>query len=212
MSFDFEPSEAEELAGGGSYLSEPGTYMLNVLQVREGQGPKGNEINGFSVLLEVVAGTNAGHEGETLNLTFWQPKLDQSERAQAMDRRKITAFLVATNQLDPQHPKSTFELADSVGEMVVAKLVPQQDKDGNDSDKYLQLNYSDIWHIDDPDCPSIATPPGTLDGLPPQSRKPQEFFAFKAKKKPASRAPQVSSAPPQQQPASGSADDYLADL
>src|SRR5690606_19446811 len=99
-----------------------------------------------------------------IDLTFWKPKLDQSEKSQAMDRRKNTAFCIATNLIDPNQlgQRLVVDLSKANGQQFIAELSPQKDADGKDSDKFLQLHYANIYHVDDPE---VASVPKSADAL-----------------------------------------------
>lgn len=184
MSFEFETSSQEEMQhSGGTYLSTPGKYHATITQVRENAGPKGEPIEGFSFELSILAGTQPGQEEKLINLTLWNPKLNGSEKSQAMDRKKQTAFAIAANLIDPNKlgGKVSCDLNQAVGAQIIVDLVPQE-KDGEKSDKFLQLNYANIYHVDDPEAASVPRSAEAIALIQPNQRHTESWFAFKASK------------------------------
>lgn len=186
MTFELETSTSEEMAsGGGTYLETPGKYHFTVNEVLEDVSSKGKAIDGFTLKLEVLAGTVQGQEGKLLDLTFFKPSTDASkEKANFWARKKNTAFAIATNLIDPNNlGKSVdIDLQKAVGQQVVAELVPQEDADGNKSDKFLQLHFANLYHVDDPEAAQVPKSQEALSILTQEQRKPESYFAFKAKK------------------------------
>lgn len=142
----------EEIGGGSStYLSasEPGWYLFAVTEAFEGKRQTKDGLkmmDGISIETEVVGGE---HAGKQFTLNLWDPKpsdKDQGKSAAA----KQAAFLLATDVISPADlgKEIEYETADSIGALFVAELVAGKPTD--QGKVYLELNYSNIYHVDDP--------------------------------------------------------------
>ena len=184
MADEWDLPEAEDMAGsGGSYLDQPGTYHLLINEVRDGCGPKGNPIDGFSIECEVMAGTVEGCAGKKVGITIWKPNLAGSEKQIAMGKRIGAAFFIATDIINPNQlgKPGAIDCNLANGRQFIIKLARQQ-KDGKDTD-FLQPHYSDIWHVDDPDVDTIPKDVDSLAIIAKQWRHDASYFAYKARKK-----------------------------
>lgn len=192
---DWDLSAPEEMQGGGAYLEEPGTFHLIINEVRDGCGPNGNPIDGFSIECEVVAGTVEGCAGKKVGLTVWKPNLTKSEKVIAMSRRIASAFFIATDLTNPNAlgKQATIDVNRAQGRQFIARLAVQNDKEGNPT-KFLQFNYSDIYHVDDPEVAAIPKDADALSIVAKEFRHPEDYFAFKAKKKPQAKPVATTSA------------------
>lgn len=177
--------EPEEMAGGGggTYLDQPGTYHLLIQEVRDGCGPKGNPIEGFSIECEVLAGTTEDCAGKKIGLTVWKPNLAGSEKQIAMEKRIGAAFFIAGDLINPNQlgKSGAVDPNNSQGRQFVAKLVRSK-KDGEET-KFLQFNYSDIYHVDDPEVAGVPKCAEGLAVVPKDRRHKEDYFTYKAKKK-----------------------------
>lgn len=173
----------EELGGsGGKYLSEAGTYHLAVNEVYDGVTAKGTSIEGFIVDFQVLDGTTEGQAGKMLNLAFFSPKLNHKEGAQRIALQAQTAFLIATNLIDPADLGKSVEidLSAASGSQVVAKL----NLDEYNGESRLRLNYSDVWHVDDPRAKDAVKDADSIAIIPAEHRKGESSFAAMVKPKP----------------------------
>jgi len=172
---EFEMEMPEEFGGESNFLKEPGTYHCAVTQVLEGTGPKGGIIDGFTVGLDVLAGTTNGQEGKVINVTLFNPRLDQSENGKAMARRKQGAFLIAANVVNPatRGQRVTVDLQKAVGQQIVCKFAKDEREGGGD---YLQLSYADIWHVDDPHCANVPKREDAIAMIPATLRHDAAWF------------------------------------
>lgn len=159
MGFEFDASVPEgqsaDLHGdGGNYLREPGTYHFGVLKLDTSPHDKdGTMLDGISVSLEVLAGTVPGTNGKKLDLLFFNGKLSNKDQG-VFARKKQAVLFVACNLMhESQFGKGGVSIDDTKakGQMIVMTVVKRQkDKDGNES-KYLDMNFTDCWHIDHPE-------------------------------------------------------------
>lgn len=189
MSFEFEAPEAEEMGksgGDGNFLSKPGQYHCAIVDVKEGVGPKGKPIDGFCVTLSILAGTVAGEEGKTTNVMFFNPKLN-SPNGGAFARKKQAAFAIASNLIDPAAfgKRVSVELKSAINHQLVAKFESSKNDDGKE---YIDLAYSDIWHVDDPRCESVPKNAAALALVPKECRHDRAWFEAWIKSAPAAKS------------------------
>lgn len=161
----FKWDTGEDFSSGSTYLSEPGLYHLVVTGVDESPRKANGELihnAAFSVTCSVVAGSVSGQEDKTVSLTFFAPNLSGKDQGK-FARKKIDRFLLAVNLLrkDQAGAKGVeIDLQKAQGQQFLAKL----EKD--DQDKYMQIAFADIFHVDDPDAagfPKQAEAIGLID-------------------------------------------------
>ena len=187
MSFDFEAPEDVQ-GDGGNYLSEPGTYHFLVKDVKEGVGPKGNAIDGFSLELETLAGTTDDCKGKVHSETLFAPNVTHKETAQLAARRRLAAFFIATDLMGPSSlgKRQSIELVNAADRQIVMKLVRQMEKDDDGKftvpTKYLQIDYASIYHVDDPEVADIPKDQDAISLIAPKFRHEPQWFAFKEKR------------------------------
>ena len=202
MSYDMDfADDLDEV--GGDYLNEPGVYHLMVEEVREGVGQKGTAIDGFSVSCIVRAGTTQDCAGKSVDLGFFSPNYSKGDKSVASTKRQNTAFALATNLIDPNAmgTKATIELKNAEGCQLVVKLNRKMDKDPVTEEwtvpsKFLQISYSDIWHVDDPAAEKHPKDATAIAVIPKAFRRAAEWFAFKAKKGAVAAPAQAKPVPP----------------
>lgn len=179
---EWEAPEQEEMQqDGGNFLSQPGIYHAIITAVYEELAPPKRDgtqkpIEGFSAAFDILAGTVAGQEGKTINLTFFNGKLNSKDQGK-FARKKQAAFLIASNVITPADlgQKIKIDLAKANGQQVVMKL--EKDDENSTSDKtYLQLSYADIWHVDDPRCAAHPKKQEALTLIPPEHRRDAKYF------------------------------------
>jgi len=189
----------DDLSGGGNYLNQPGTYHMVILNVLDGLSTKDKPIDGFTVCCDVLAGTTEKCHGKKLDSTFFPPNPQTSDEAQAISRKRNTAFFVATDILDPNKmgQRVSIDPADAIGRQFIVKLGWAQEKntagDWVDSTKFLQVDYANVWHVDDPDCKDVPKNAEALALIEKQFRHDAAWFAFKKKNKKAAvtKTPEV---------------------
>jgi len=168
-------------AGGGNWLSEPGTYHLIVTGVDEEATTKdGKVLDAFRVSFEALEGTTKDKHGDftgrkkTCDLLFWNPKLTDKNEGE-FARKKQGRFMLATGLLDEGSAGKEVEinLESAIGRQVIATL---EQKEGKDDRKFLDLHFADIFHIDDPAGSKFPMCKRSL-GLIPKShhRDPKSF-------------------------------------
>lgn len=165
----------ESFDTGGAYLHEPGTYHLAVTSVDEQPTAKnGTLIDGFRVEVEVLGGQHAKKQAE---LMFFAPKLTDKNNGE-MAKKKQARFVLATGILAAAKPgeKVTVDLAKAVGRQLIATLAHRESQN-DPSKKFIDLNFADIWHVDDPGAAKCEFNQAALGLIPKQLRRDPKSFA-----------------------------------
>ena len=189
MGFSFDAPGGDQLNGDdGNRIGEPGTFHLVITSVKEGEGPSGKPIDGFTFEADVLGGTVEGCAGKAHRETLFAPNLSGSDAAQAMARKKLAAFFIATGVMIPdQLGKSVdIDVDKAIGKQLIVDLERQKDKDEKGKytipTKYVQTAYANIYHVDDPDVKDIPKNAEALGMRDDADKHGPEWFAFKAKK------------------------------
>lgn len=179
--------------GEGGALSEPGTYHVIINKVIEGESSTGKAIDGITIEVEVMAGTTSGMEGKTRKESLFVPSMKDEEReAQtgqpSMARKKLAALYIATNQMTPDQLGQPIDVDDMamIGEQCVIKFDRQMEQDGEGKytveTKYIQISYSDIFHVDDPQIAAVPKNADALGLIDKSHRHPEQWFAWKKRR------------------------------
>lgn len=201
MSFSFDAPETTTGEGGG--INEPGTYHVVINDVREGETSQGKPIDGLTIMVEVLAGTVNGQANKTRSEALFTPSMKDIERETqsgepGMARKKLAALFIATNIMDPnQLGKSvSVDTAKMVGQQCVITFAHQMERDGEGkytiATKYIQISYSDIFHVDDPAVKDVPKNPEALALIGKEHRHVGDWFGWK-KKRPGQVKPQLAS-------------------
>jgi hypothetical protein len=178
----------ETTQGEGGGLREPGTYHVVINDVRERESQKGKPIEGVTVTFEVLDGTVKGQQGKTHTESFFLPTMQDQEKNASMKLRKLTAMALAGNVLQPSElgTEADIPFASMVGKQMVVKFDHQMEKDGEGNNtipsKYIQVSYSDFYHIDDPAVSAVPKNADALSLVEKSDRHPEAWFAFKKKR------------------------------
>lgn len=170
----FEVEMPESFDKGGAFLQEPGTYHLAVLNVDEHpQAKNGTLLDGFKVDFEVLAGPQAKKQAE---ITFWNPKLTDKNNGE-MAKKKQAFFVMATSLVGAAKPgeKVTVDLQMAKGRQLIATLA-QRESQTDPTKKFIDLNFADIWHVDDPSAPNCERNQDALKLLPKSLRRDPASF------------------------------------
>ena len=181
----FELDVPEEFSEGGNFLQEPGTYHVNVLASLEGQSfptrnnPDGKPIDGFAVKLGVLAGTVEGQVDKLTTINFFNGNLQHKDQGK-FARQKITFFAYANDLLDPNADQKgkrvSIDITKSNGRQFIIRL--EKTKDG-----YLEIAFSDIWHVDDPRAKEFPKNEQALAMIPKELRHDAKYFDVLTTKK-----------------------------
>ena len=185
MARTVKTSTPDEMVGLFGFLEAEGTYHMSVDAAQDGiklRDEKG--FDGFSVRFRVAHGAE---EGKTIVVDFLDGKESHKDGGTACDAKQ-TAYLLATNLISPvQCNGSTLEIEieNSIGAQVVAEF--RLGKEADNGKRYLELHYSNIYHIDDPRGAKASRNVALIEAIPAAFRhKPEAFDAFQKKKAPAS--------------------------
>lgn len=164
MTFDFNQADNLE---GSNRVNKEGTYHFIVTNMDAQPHDKdGNPIDGLQVKMEVLAGTNPDQKGKIVETTLYRGR-DSDKDGGEMARRKLTRLMVALGGAHSPGGRGSIDPALSVGRQIVVKIAKNK---GKNDKEYFDINYSDIYHIDDPaiaNCPKDAD---ALDTIPAQYR------------------------------------------
>ncbi|TWT65645.1 DUF669 domain-containing protein [Crateriforma conspicua] len=184
MSFDFDAPETTQNEGGAT--NEPGTYHVVVTETKEGESSKGKPIDGVTVAVEILAGTVDGQQGKSHTESFFAPDLSQDESKQNNAKRKLAALFIAGGVMQPEQlgKPAKIEVGQMNGRQMVMKLERRMDKDEktgkwNVPTNYVQVAYSDIFHVDDPEVSAVPKNAEALALIPADQRHKADWFAWK---------------------------------
>ena len=100
----------------------------------------------------------------------------------------MAAFFIATGVLLPEQLGKSVKInvPAAVGQQLILTLARKMEKDDNGNysveTKLLEINYSDIFHVDDPEAKSYPKSEDALAMIAATDRHKPEWFAFKSKK------------------------------
>lgn len=180
-------ARGEDLTGGGDFLNLPGTYHLLIDRMHVGMSVKDEPIDGTTVECTVLDGDVQGQAKKKVNLTLWDIKLDKPVEEQHVTVRCLTNFYLAANVLQPEQLGKEVDInpEDADSHQVVIKLQYAQKKEnGNwvEDRKFLRINFSDVYHVDDPAVANVPKNASALKAIDPKYRHDAAWFAFKEKK------------------------------
>lgn len=135
--------------GGGDRIAIPGWYHLHVTSLADVY-PNGKPIEGL--FFEAAAFPGQPEEGKVHGAPLYDPKPGKEETPGGlMAVRKLTAFLVATGLINESQmgQEVEYDTDDAVNRQIVVNLVPDT-SDENKGKGFLQVNYDQTLHIDDP--------------------------------------------------------------
>lgn len=182
---DFEAPE--DISNDGNYINEPGTYHIVVTEICEGESIKGNPIDGFTFGFDVLAGTTENCAGKSGSQSLFAPNLTGTDKQQLLAKKKLAAFFIATGVLLPEQLGKSVKInvPAAVGQQLILTLSRKMEKDDNGNytveTKLLEINYSDIFHVDDPAAKSYPKSEDALGMIDAKDRHKPGWFAFKAK-------------------------------
>lgn len=167
--------------GGGNWLDKPGTYHLIITAATESPLKKNGEmLDGFRITCQAIDGTvrdSAGftEKDKTVELMFWHPKLTDKNEGM-FSRQKQAKLFIATGLLTEEQlgQEVDLDLEDVVGKQIIATL---EANEGDTGRTFLDLHFSDLWHVDDPAAAKCPKNQKAIELMPPSHRRKAESFA-----------------------------------
>lgn len=169
----------------GGFLREPGGYHFIVSNIEENPTKKGGQLidnAAFRVTCEVQASTVPGTENKTAELLFFFPK-PGGKNDGAFARKKIDRFFLAVNLMSEEDAGKEgldIDLQKAMGRQFKCNL---ELRDGDGDKKYLDIAFTDIFHVDDPAAKAIPANPEMLALIAPSLRRIGSQPAKKDQKK-----------------------------
>lgn len=148
---------------GNKFLDTPGEFHM-VTEAVQWPPLDNNECEVidrlFDLKCRVLAGPD-GTVGKTTTLKFWKPTQDKPSSKKRIDR-----CLLALSIADPEDKNKQIEikLEDFPGRQFFVKL----DKNKNG---YLNISFSNIFHVDDPEAASYPRDANMIEGIAPALRR-----------------------------------------
>ena len=182
------------VGGESSAIQKPGTYHCTITHAADGESTKGNPMSGVCAVLSVLDGTEEGQKEKEFKLHLFDPDLSKGESSQEWATKKQTAYGVAINQVDPSKLGESAECdfgEAAIGQQIIINLAESE----HEGKKKLELNYANIYHVDDPRAANFPKDKEALALLPKEFRKPAEYFdaiSGKAKVAPAMKPKGIS--------------------
>lgn len=185
----------EDVYTESQYLKAIGYFHFVILQVLEGKSDRGTDVNGFSLVSQVLAGEDPSGVDKNHSEVVFYPDMTKSDDKIEQANRRIAAALIATNLATPEmlgKKGVEFDLQKMVGQQYVAKIVKKMNRDDKTGKytvdtNFVQVSYNDFFHVDDP---RVANVPKLEDALkmPTVVRRDAAFFTPILPKKGASAA------------------------
>jgi hypothetical protein len=187
------PIDPSALKGPSGFLDQPGTYHLLVENLKVGLNSKDEPFNGTTVEVQCLGGSVAGQEQKKVSLTLWDIDASKPEDEQKQTVKRLWAFYIATNVLQPADMQSgdvDFDEKLAIDNQLVVKLQHKQKKfvengkavwRDDPSSRFLEIAYADIFHVDDPDVASVPKNADAIAIIPKKHRHEQAWFEYKIK-------------------------------
>lgn len=174
---------ADKVGGGGEdRVKTPGWYHV-FCNYSSDTTKKGKPVEGIATEFAVLPGQT--DEGKVFETVFFDPDPTKAEddKGNLMAQRKQTAFLVATGLITEQQMggEVEYDTDHAVERQLVINLV-LDNSDKNAGKGYLQLNFDDVLHVDDPRVAELVKAKKlklneqAIKHLPPTMRRKPESF------------------------------------
>lgn len=170
----FTMDAPEEIGGAGNFMTEPGAFHFLVTDIRAGEDRRGEILNGFSVELQARTGNEIG---KTLNLKLRNGELTHKDGGE-MCRKKQAAFLIAANVITPDQlgQKGVQVDLDKAKHQQICAELELGDPSESTGKRYLDVRFTNFYHVDDPRAKSIPKAADELALIPADRRRKPEFF------------------------------------
>lgn len=185
------PIDPSTLKGPSGFLDQPGSYHLLVENVKVGLNSKDEPFNGTTVEVQCLGGSVPGQEQKKCDITLWDIDASKPETEQRQTVKRLWAFYIGTNVLQPVDMQSgdvDFDEKLAIDNQLIVKLQHKQKKSvengktvwrDDPSSRFLEIAYADIFHVDDPDVASVPKNADAIAIIPKKHRHEKEWFAYK---------------------------------
>jgi hypothetical protein len=192
----YQGEAPESVTGGGGFIKELGIYHFLITEGHDDLGKRKKDgsrssISGCTLELVCLEGSVDDSAGKSHSETLFYPSPNGSKAANEIKSRAIAALLIATNKMQPSELGGEMAIDQAVIDsmrdcQILMKLRRQKEKDGDgnytiDTD-FLELDFANIYHVDDPDVKGVRKDTEALALIPKEHRHPQDWFEFKKKK------------------------------
>ena len=186
--YDLDLGDEVPTRGGGSFLDVEGKFHCEIVSLETHPLDSNRQLiaNAFvKVTFNIIGGTNPAGVGKQANFILWKPDLSKAEKSQAWAKKKIFFFACAIgihNENDGSRLQLNMAALQqiAVGRQFVCKMWFELDDNGNRKNKFPDLSFCDLWHVDDPEAQD-AINQGALLTYPPNMRRKPESFAKSGK-------------------------------
>ena len=164
--FDFDQSESVE--SSLPYLREPGKYHVVVTGLDPNPATRdGRPLDGLRVECEVLSGTTEKQAGKTFETLLFRGKETDKDKGE-MAKKKLTRLAVAFGGQHSPGGKGKIDTDACIGRQIVIDVAKNTGKDGKER---LEINYSNIYHVDDPEVADVPKDASALGVIPRELRK-----------------------------------------
>jgi hypothetical protein len=186
--------KAEDMQDDPTRLDAEGEFHGYVKDVRSDMDRyKDTAIEGYSVILQVLEGEQAG-KSIGVCLRDGQPTHKDGGEFCA---KVQSAFCVATNVLTPAQldgGQVSYDEQNALNHQLCFKI--KKGKPQSDGKQYLDLDGLHIFHVDDPRCAEYKKNAAAIQQIPPTFRKTPDFFEPLLPKKKGTASPEKKPEPP----------------
>ena len=163
--FEFDQSESTENAA--PYLKKPGRYHVVVTELDGNPSSRdGKPMDALKVGFEVLDGTEKSEIKKAGEMLLWKGKPTDKDGGE-MANKKLTRLAVAFGGQHSPGGKGKIDLVGSLGRQIVVDMQPRKSGDK----EYLDVNYANIYHVDDPAVADVPKSEASLALIPAAWRK-----------------------------------------
>lgn len=164
-----------------NFLSEPGTHHMIVAEPHEVATKRdGTPMDACAVLAQVLDGTvrdasGCTQVGKQITLTFFNGKPTDKDGGK-FARSKQAALFIALDLMTPEQlgkPGLSIDLEKTKGRQFIVTL--KKDK-GQDGKERIDINFNDIYHVDDPAAAAYPKDSKALGFIAKAFRHPAAYF------------------------------------
>jgi NifU-like protein involved in Fe-S cluster formation len=174
MSFVLTAPSPEEFNSGGNFLNTPGKYHGAIIHAEENPTRNDKLVKGF--MFEVAVQNQGECCGQTIKLYFGNGDPSHKDGGAFKTKCQVSA-LIAANVIAPSDLGKQVEInpESALNHQVCFEIAlgkPQQD-----GKQWPELNYANIFHVDDPRAKAYPKDEEALSVIPKEFRRDEKFFA-----------------------------------